>query len=164
MTALIFDSTPLIHLGRAKLLEKLNRLSIKNYISKAVYQEVVELGKSKGKEDAFYIEKLITAGVFEIVEVKVSLKLPAVLSLADQEVLSLAQEKKGIAVMDEDAGRKVAEILGIRTMGSAGLIFAFINHKIITKEEAKKMIDDLIEQGWYCTPPLYSLIMERLQK
>lgn len=164
MAILVFDSTPLIHLGKARLLEKLKQIHTKNYLPGAVYREVVELGKEAGREDAFYIERLIGENLFELVEVKVALKLPSVLSLADQEVLSLAQEKKGRAVMDEDTGRKVAEILGIKTMGTAGLIFAFINHKLITTEDAKRIINSLIENGWYCSPPLYSLIMQRLEK
>ncbi len=164
MAALIFDSTPLIHLGRARLLEKLKHLNTRNYLPKAVYQEVVELGKDSGKEDALYVEALMKEGLFEVIEIKPSLKLPAILSPADQEVLSLAREKKGTAVMDEEAGRKVAEILGIKTMGSIGLLFAFFNHKIIPVADAKKIIDGLIDDGWYCSPPLYSLIMGRLEK
>lgn len=164
MAALIFDSTPLIHLGKARLLEKMRPLSTKNYIPKAVYQEVVELGKDTGKEDAFYVEKLISEGLFEIVEVKAAAKAIAILSPADQEVLALAKEKRGIAVMDEDAGRKVAEIMGIKTLGSVGLLFAFLHHKLISKEEAKRIIETLIEQGWYCSLPLYTLIMEKLKR
>ncbi len=164
MAALVFDSTPLIHLGKARLLERLKQIPTKNYLPRAVYREVVELGKETGREDAFYVEKLIGEGLFEVVEVKAALKLPSVLSSADQEVLSLAREKKGMAVIDEDAGRKVAEILGIKTMGSAGLIFVLLNHKLITKENTKMIINALIENGWYCSPPLYSLIMEKLEK
>lgn len=163
---LIFDSSPLIVLGRVKILEKVEKLKTVNLIPKAVYNEVILHGKLTGKEDALYIERLIQKEIFKVIEVKnLSLKFPSSsLSQADQEVLSLSKEKNAYAVIDEDAGRSMAELLGIKAIESAGILFNLLDAKILSKEEAKELLNEMVNHGWYCSPTLYSYILNKLQK
>lgn len=163
---LIFDSSPLIVLGKVKILEKVEKLKTVNLISKTVYDEVVLHGKLTHKEDALYIEQLIRREIFKVIEVKnLSLKFPSSsLSRADQEVLNLSKEKDAYAVIDEDAGRTIAELLGIKTIGSAGILFNLLDAKIFSKEEAKELLNNMVNRGWYCSPALYSYILNELEK
>src|SRR3989338_9651552 len=160
MITLIFDASPLIHIGKVKLLELL--ISSKNYIPKAVYTEVVERGKPMGKEDALYIKTLIKKEVFTILECKnkESLSLGS-LSIADEEVIILSKQKQAHAVIDELIGRRLCKELNIKTIGSLGLILSLVYDKKITKKEAMKRIDMMIENGWFCSVELYKTIFEQ---
>lgn len=165
MSVLVFDSGPLIYLGKVRVLEKLEKINAKKIVPSSVYKEVVEEGISTGKEDAIYLKRLIDEGVFEVVKAgKIIENLPAAtLSPADQEVLTLAGEKNGFAVIDEDAGRKIAELLEIKTVGSVGVLFNLVKRRVMSKAEMKKIIDRMIEEGWYCSTALYSYILEKLE-
>lgn len=160
----VFDSSPLIHLGKVRILEKLEKIDCRRLIPISVYREVVEEGMAGGREDAFYLKRLVDEGIFEVVKAgKIIGNLPATaLSPADCEVLSLAKEKNGLAVMDEDAGRKIAEWLEIRTIGSVGILFNLFRRGIVSKREFKKIIDLMIGNGWYCSTSLYSYVLDRL--
>lgn len=158
MAILVFDSTPLIHLSKVKILKKISELKPVKLIPASVYQEVV-VG-SEDRDDAAYLSNLVENGVFEVVDVKKSIKmLPTVrLSDADIQVLSLAQERKGLAVMDEETGRKVAEQLNIETIGSVGILFTLLKQKIITKEEFRTAFNNMVDNGWFCSAALYSYV------
>ena len=161
---LVFDASPLIHLGKAKILEKLTAINHKKVIPLSVYNEVVVEGKNLGKEDAYYIEGLVKNNVFNVVEPKKLLKsLPDMnLSKADKEVLSLTKELNGIAVVDESAARKIAEFVGVKTIGSVGILFQLFYDKEMKKNELKETIDSMIKEGWFCSTIFYSKIIKKL--
>jgi predicted nucleic acid-binding protein len=164
MKPLVFDATPLIHLSKVHILEKLPALKKQLLIPASVYEEVVVKGKEIGKDDAVYIERLVHKNTFTIINVKKQLPaLPAsILSPADIDVLSYAHTTKGYAVIDEDAARNVADIMEIKTIGSVGILFHLLKAKAINKKDAKIAIDKMIENGWFCSPQLYSYIVGKL--
>jgi|TARA_Y100000310_G_scaffold302329_1_gene339546 predicted nucleic acid-binding protein len=159
---LVFDSGPLIYLGKIRILEKLT--GFKNIIPYLVYQEVVKEGKKLGKEDAFYVETLVEENVFTVMKSKeVITSLPDTsLSKADREVLNLAKQKKATAVIDEEVGRKIAEVIGVDTLGSVGVLFTLLRNKKISKLELKESIESMIEAGWFCSTYLYTKILKEL--
>jgi len=159
---LVFDATPLIYLGKVRLLEKLKKLPVKNYIPKSVYHEVVEAGFES--DDAAYVKELVKEAVFEIVEVTSlqSLEYNPHLDDADIDVLSYAKEKNIIAVIDEKAGRAAAEIEHIKNVGSVYILFLLLKKKIISGSELKNALDKMIEHGWFCSTDLYAYILSKL--
>ncbi|CAG0980742.1 MAG: DUF3368 domain-containing protein [Candidatus Methanoperedens sp.] len=48
MKPLVFDATPLIYLGKIKLLDKVAHFPEDKYITKSIFREVVERGKEHG--------------------------------------------------------------------------------------------------------------------
>lgn len=164
MKVLVFDSTPLIHLSKARILEKANELKAIKLIPKLVYLEVI--AGSGQREDASYLKSLIEKKVFKVAEVKKSIKILPLprLSDADIQVLSLAKERKGLAVMDEEAGRKVAEQFKIETIGSVGILFSLLKHRIITKEEFKAALNRMVDNGWFCSAALYTYVLEEIER
>ncbi|MCX9075622.1 MAG: hypothetical protein OIN88_13400, partial [Candidatus Methanoperedens sp.] len=110
MRPLIFDATPLIYPGKANLIEKIKHFPEDKYTTKSVYREVVEEGKKSGKPEVFMIEGIIKNGIIKI-------KMPADESHvsylrenpniheADADVLALASELNGIAIMDDEEAR-----------------------------------------------------------
>ncbi|MBI4449013.1 DUF3368 domain-containing protein [Candidatus Woesearchaeota archaeon] len=160
----VFDSGPLIYLGKTRVLEHLRNLATECIIPEQVYNEVVRAGKDLGKDDALYIDSLIKEGIFVVQDSsKVFDASHPTLSLADQEVLHLAKESKAIAVIDEDIGRATAEVLGVSTKGSIGILLVLVNNRILSKKECQAIVLQMIDHGWYCSTDLYSLIMEKVR-
>ncbi len=165
---LVFDATPLIYLAKAEVLNLLSELDEEKIIPQSVYDEVVEEGKKKGFPDARKIEKLIDDEVFEVVtshrgELYDKLVDNSFISKADIDVLEIANQDDGIALMDEDYSRSIAEVEGIECRGSVYLVFRLVRQGFIDKDEAVKTIDKMIEEGWYCSTELYSHIIGELR-
>ncbi len=166
---LVFDSTPLIYLAKVEILSKLTDLNIELVIPRKVYEEVVEEGRRKGKQDAFAVEKLVSAGKFKVAEAKDKKFLnhisanPA-LSPADAETLALAKELKGTALLDESISRSVAEVEGIALHGSVFLLFLMQKRRIISKAELRNLFDSMISAGWRCSTELYAAILAEIEK
>jgi predicted nucleic acid-binding protein len=163
----VFDSTPLIYLGKVRLLEKIKRLLTRNIIPASVYGEVVEEGKKRGEADAFYVQKLVEEHIFEVYPVP-KRSYPFVentaLDNADKDVLTIARGLGARAILDDEKARTVAEIVGIPTGGSLFLLFTLVRKKIITPQEARGLIEAMIEAGWYCSTSQYAFIVKELER
>ncbi|MGM0510099.1 MAG: DUF3368 domain-containing protein [Thermoplasmatota archaeon] len=165
---LVFDATPLIYLAKAGVLHLLSELNEEKVIPESVHREVVEEGKKKGFPDARKIEKLIEDEAFEVLtwgsgELYYQLVDNSFISKADIDVLEIADEDDGVALMDEDYSRSIAEVEGIECRGSVYLVFRLLKEGVIDDQKAMEMIDKMIEEGWYCSTELYSQIVGRLR-
>ncbi len=85
------------------------------------------------------------------------------LSEADLAVLACADATGATAVMDETAGRTVAEVEGIETRGTAYLVLLCAKRDCISVATARKTIDSMIDDGWHCAPALYARIVRKLE-
>jgi predicted nucleic acid-binding protein len=160
---LIFDSSPLISLGKIGFLEHISLFKDELIIPKFVLEEVVKRGAAN--KESLYIQDLIKKKLFTIEDSKVVEKFPSpILSQADQQVLNIAKRINGIAVIDDLEARNVAEILNVETTGSAGIIVRLFRKNIISKQQAKEALDQMIADGWYCSTSLYSIIISDLEK
>jgi len=86
------------------------------------------------------------------------------LHAADAEVLALAKELDGLAVIDDEIARKTAKIYGIRYVGTPYLLKRVIVEGLISKEEAKQALKDMVSAGWRCSIESYTKIMELLEE
>ena len=156
----IFDATPLIYLAKSEKLEKVAKLEEEKAIPEKVYKEVVE--NSKGEPDAQRIEKQVKNGKFKIQETEVE-KTVEGLSQADLQVLKIAEEENATAIMDEENGRNLAKAKGVQTRGTAFIALKTQKKGIITEKESKNIIDEMIDQGWYCSTDLYKEIIRKIE-
>jgi len=164
MKPLIFDATPLIYLWKVNLIENVQHFSEEKYITKSVYREVVVEGKKSGRPEVFLIESLVSSGVFQI-------KNPAnekyinhlaenpKIHEADIDVLGLAQELNGIALLDDEEARGMTEVEGIEHHGTIYLLLRMWRTKLLTKEEALAGLNEMIRMGWRCSTELYVEIL-----
>jgi hypothetical protein len=65
----------------------------------------------------------------------------------ETEVLSCAMQKRYVAVIDDRAARIAARTLGIRVIGTIGLVLQA--HKLGKIKSAKKVLQDLSKAGLY---------------
>lgn len=163
----VFDATPLISLAKVDRLELVHQIDGSCVIPKLVYAEVVETGIEQGYPDARRIERVVEDDVFDVVTVADTALMSRLqqnpnLSDADIAVLAYAGTHDGVAVMDETYGRDVAATEGITTRGTAYLILLLATQETISVDEARTVIDAMIDEGWYCAPDIYAKIIRKL--
>jgi predicted nucleic acid-binding protein len=166
---LVFNSTPLIYLSKAGLSGIIEDLQEKKLTSQLVKAEVVDMGKQKGFPDAIALEKLFENAVFEVCKPKDKLFLSRLsrtrgLHVADAEVLALAKEHAGLAVIDDEVARKTAKIYKISYVGTPYLLARAVFEGFLSKEQAKEAVRDMVFAGWRCSVETYAKIMELMDK
>lgn len=85
------------------------------------------------------------------------------LTEADAAVLAVAASREAIAVMDEQYGRDVADAEGIQTRGTAFLVLRLLRDDVIDAAEARTIVDDMIDAGWYCAPDRYAKLLQKIE-
>ncbi|MEM2971874.1 MAG: DUF3368 domain-containing protein [Candidatus Bathyarchaeia archaeon] len=169
MTPFVFNSTPLIYITKIGLSRIFEELKGEKLTSPSVKHEVVDEGKRKGVADAAVLEKLFQKDVFRVVKPKNSSFLETLLQTkglhrTDAEVLAIAKEYDGIAIIDDEIARKTAKIYGITYAGTPYVLVKAIAQGIIAKGKAKQAINDMIFAGWRCSVETYAKIMESIEK
>lgn len=164
----VFDATPLIYLAKVDRLALVQQFDAPCLIPERVYEEVVETGLEQGYPDARRIERSIETDRFEIKSVETTVLLSRLqnnnnLSDADVAVLACADARDGVAVMDETYGRDVAAAEGITTRGTAFLVLKLASEGTISVDDARTVIDAMIDEGWYCAPDVYAKIVQKLE-
>ena len=169
MKLLVFNSTPLIYLVKVGLSRVLEGLSGEKVTSFEVKREVVDEGKRRGVPDAVVLEKLFDGKVFQVVEPKdeefVSRLLKTRgLHVTDAEVLALAWELNGLAVVDDEVARKTAKVYGIAYVGTPYVLVRAVSEGLVDKRRAKQAVNEMVFAGWRCSVESYAQIVEALDK
>ena len=169
MKPLVFNSTPLIYLTKVGLSRVFEGLKVEMLTPPSVKREAVDKGKSKGIPDAEVLGELVEGNVFEVVEPKDGEFLSRLLEtrglhVTDAEVLALARECKGLAVIDDEVARKTAKVYAIAYVGTPYVLVRAVSERLITKERAKQVVNEMVSAGWRCSIESYAKIIEVLEK
>jgi len=76
----------------------------------------------------------------------------------DADVLGLASELNGIAILDDEEARGMAQIEGIEHHGTIYLLLRMLKMKLLTEEETLAGLNEMIRMGWRCSTELYAEI------
>jgi len=166
---LVFNATPLIYLTKVGLSKVFEDLKGEKLTSPEVKREVVDEGKRKGVPDAIILEKMFKNDLFKVTEVRNKKFLATLLEtkglhITDAEVLAVARERNGIAVIDDEVARKTARIYGISYAGTPYILMRAVFQRLITKERAKQTINEMLSAGWRCSVETYAKIMDVIEK
>ena len=169
MKPLVFNATPLIYITKVGLAKIFEQLKDEKLTSPHVKREVVDKGKYRGIPDAIILDKMFTNHVFKVTEVKNRKLLASLLEtkglhITDAEVLTITRERDGTAVIDDEVARKTARIYEISYVGTPYILMRAVSHRLITKERAKKAINEMTLAGWRCSLESYAKIMEAIEK
>ncbi|KAB7517998.1 DUF3368 domain-containing protein [Halosegnis rubeus] len=163
----VFDATPLIYLATVDRLDVVAS-SPQPVTTERVYEEVVTDGLAAGHVDARRLERFAEASLHVESVAKTPLferlQSMSALSDADVSVLIHAAETDGIAVMDERAGRSVADVEDIEVHGTAYLLLSCVERGELSADEATTLLDALLDAGWYCAPNLYAKLTTALAR
>jgi len=166
---LVFNATPLIYITKVGLSKVFEDLKDEKLTSPEVKKEVVDEGKRKGVPDAIVLEKMFKNNVFKVTEATNKTFLASMLKtkglhITDAEVLVIARENDGIAVIDDEVTRKTAKIYGISYVGTPYILMKAVVQRLISKERAKQAINEMISAGWRCSIESYAKIIETMEK
>lgn len=169
MKPLVFNSTPLIYITEVGLSRIFEGLHGEKLTSPRVKAEVIDEGKLRGVPDAIILESLFLGGVFKVIEPKNKALLESLsrtkgLHMADAEVLAIAKELDGMAILDDEISRKTAKIYGIPYAGTPYILMKAVSRGLIAKDDAKLALDEMILSGWRCGVETYAKIVEAMER
>ena len=160
----ISDTTPIISFLKIKRLDLLKTLFEIVQIPKSVFAELTE--NIKYRDESEIIKNSIFIQVADAIDENyVSLlRRSAGLDLGESEAIYLADNKKAdLLLMDEARGREVASRMGIKIMGTIGILGLAYEVSLISKEEIKQAIDILRDSGRHISERLYEQLLYFIQ-
>ena len=170
---MIFDTSVIIELLHANILDKLNDYrnstdhNIEFILTDVVFEE---LRKGKRVEK---IESLLKQ-IFEIYETptKIMNKISSrklALGPGELSVLAIAtlikQRNPSLSItviMDDKKGRKAAKELGLEVHGTLWIIIQLKKEKIISKEEAIRIVNELPYRGFHLDKEILDQIIKKI--
>ncbi|MBR6154903.1 MAG: DUF3368 domain-containing protein [Treponema sp.] len=160
----ISDTTPLISLLKTNKLNLLESLFGEVQIPTGVFAELTENPRYESEAERIKNCSFIKI-VNEIDENYVSLlRRSTGLDLGESEAIYLCESKKAdLLLMDEIRGREVAVRMGIKIMGTIGILSLAYEKSIISKEEIKEAIEILRESGRHISERLYRQLINMIE-
>ena len=159
----VSDTTPLISLMKIGQLDLVNHLFGEVQIPNAVYEELVSNTRfpdeSRQIRECSFIKRVDVA---DIQSVKL-LRRSAGLDAGESEAIVLSDSLgASLLLMDEAKGRQVAMQMGIRIMGTIGMLLAAYKEELLSKEEILHCIEILKTTGRHISERLYKQLMEKM--
>ncbi|WP_022951422.1 hypothetical protein [Leucothrix mucor] len=155
---IVSDTTSLIVLEKLEVLDLLCRLFKRVIIPRVVLDEI-----AVGSPGIF--KTFETMSCFEILDVPKTSRLQSLLVILDDgeaNAIELAMIKQLPLIIDERKGRQVAQQLGIKVTGFAGLLIQACRSKIIEREEAVSLLDQAMENGLRLSDSLQLQVRNKL--
>jgi len=149
----VSDTSPLIALKHAGLLEKLSRLFQRIVVPLSVMREL-------SVKEKRYFQSLGFLSVEEPRDEKLATVLKTIVDEGEAEAIALALEKGSLLVIDDLKGRKLARRLGLRIIGTLGLLKTLKLKGLI--REARSVIERLREEGFYISNNLVDRLLRDL--
>lgn len=160
----ISDTTPLISLMKIGHLDLLKIYFGEVQIPMAVYNELTinprfeDEAKEIGKCPFIHITKVQDGKSVDV------LRRATGLDVGESEAIVLSDDMQAdLLLMDEAKGRDVAEQMGIKIMGTIGLLLASYQNRNISADEIKKCIDILRDSGRHIGEKYLQLLLERIK-
>jgi len=158
----ISDTSAILNLNIIGKLNLLKLLYGKVIIPDAVYEELLELEKTKGGYTS--IDSLNWIEIRKISNKLFVENLKEKLDSGESEAIVLAKELNAEAlVIDESKGRKIAVGLGLNVIGIIGILIQAKDRGVITK--VKPVMDALINKaGFWIREELYQNVLQEVQE
>lgn len=159
----VSDTTPLISFLKIGRLDLLENLFGKVLIPQAVFDELTnderfQLEAEQIKRARFIIVKPVNSP--ESVSV---LKRATGLDQGESEAIILTDElQSDLLLMDEAKGRNVSAKMGIKIMGTIGILMAAYEEKELSADEVKACIDGLQHAGRHIGNRHYQMLLNKL--
>ncbi|MBW2974106.1 DUF3368 domain-containing protein [Candidatus Woesearchaeota archaeon] len=138
---------------------------------KNIYKNITITGvirKEVTREDELYKNEIRVfnelAGSFIIIKNPANLK-DFGLHKGENSCLSLCKEIDDITFLSDDKNaRKAADFLGIRVIGTLGILVSNLKKKKLNKKEFFTILRKLIDKGFYISTELFAAVEEYVNK
>lgn len=161
----IADTTPLISLMKIEKLNLLKKLFDNIQIPEAVYQELII--NPSFENEAKEIKNCKYIQITNVVNKKAVelLHRATGLDTGESEAIVLVDEQQGnLLLMDEVKGRSVAKQMGIKIMGTIGILMIALEKQMITYPEIIQSIEILRNSGRHIKETLYKQLLDAAEK
>lgn len=157
---IVANSSPIIILGRQGLLYLLKGCFKKMIIPGSVYSEVLH---EKDSPEAVALKNAINDGWVLVEKTIINPFLHTRnLGHGEKEAISLALKHKSLLLIDDDSAKAYSAVLGAEAHGTFYLIYLAALRRFINKQEAKKILDGMIADGFYVSTDVYSRFLNLL--
>ncbi|MCW4007364.1 MAG: DUF3368 domain-containing protein [Candidatus Bathyarchaeota archaeon] len=165
----VSNSTPLIYLAKIGRLNILREVFGEVYIPNAVFEETVSRGKALNISDAYIIEKAVGNWLIkEQIKPEINreyhfLDTNTKLGLGEREALKLCKQLKAkYFIVDDKAARQASKMLNVTPTGTCSVVIQACKQRVITKNEATKIIEDLLKAGFRIDLEVYGKTLHEL--
>lgn len=160
----VSDTTPLISLLKINCLDLLEKLFGQVIIPQSVFDELTADERFQMEADQIKSSRYILVRTVSSMESVNILKRATGLDQGESEAIVLTDEiKADLLLMDEAKGRSISNQMGLRIMGTIGMIMAAYENRIFTAEMVKKCIDSLQQAGRHISQKHYKMLLDRLK-
>ncbi|MAF34286.1 hypothetical protein CMO91_00400 [Candidatus Woesearchaeota archaeon] len=157
---IISNSSPIIVLGKLGRLDLLKKCCGTVIVPAHVRAEIL---KKEGAVETLAFQKAVQEKWVLVERVSVHKNLQtSKIGKGEKEAISLAHKKKLVLLLDDDVARSYASMLNVEAHGTLFILYRSHAKKIITKNEAKHLLDTMISQGFYLSTEVYARFIETL--
>ncbi|MDO8460304.1 MAG: DUF3368 domain-containing protein [Nanoarchaeota archaeon] len=154
----VSNSSSIIFLAKLNIFDLARNVFSRIIVPKAVTKELFEKDSPENE-----IVKRELNNFLKESEVKNIKDFP--LDEGEKAAISLCLEKNvGIFLSDDKKARRYAKSLGIKVIGILGILLDNIQEKKIDKKEFLRLLNKLIEKGYYISPALYAEVMKKIEE
>ncbi len=159
----VSDTTPLIALMKAELLELLQKLFGRILIPQAVFRELTSNAAFQNEAEA-----IKTCSFLDVVTVSDSrtadvLRRATGLDFGESEAIVYAENSAAdILLMDERKGRQIASSMGLPVMGSIGVLMEAHTAGLLATNDLRSAIDRMQDAGIRLSERLIQSILDEL--
>ena len=160
----VSDTTPLISLLKINRIDLMEKLFGEVMIPTAVFDELTadkrfQLEANQIKQTKFIVVKLVTNPESASV-----LKRATGLDQGESEAIVLTDELKAdLLLMDEAKGRNVSAQMGLKIMGTIGILMAAYEEQELTSDEVRECVNGLQRAGRHIGQRHYQMLLSRLK-
>lgn len=170
---LVLNASPIIYLCKSGLASKLVHLrsSFKLITTTEVYNEVYERGFEKRVSEAKILKDLFDGGVIQVATQKTDAEISVYKDLyssgiheGEISVIALALKLDAMAIVDDKRARQISRILGVKISGTPAIVIELVRSRAISKQEARRGIEKMVREGWYCSARVFSEIIRAIDE
>ena len=160
----VSDTTPLISLLKINRINLLERLFGEVMIPQAVFNELTVDDRFLLEAEQIRQQNLIVVKPINNPESVSILKRVTGLDQGESEAIVMTDELKAdLLLMDEAKGRNVSAQMGIKFMGTIGILMAAYDEQELTASEVKECVDGLQRAGRHIGQRHYQMLLSRLK-
>ena len=160
----VSDTTPLISLLKIERLSLLERLFGEVLIPQAVFGELTLDERFRLEAEQIRQKQFISVKPVSNLESVSILKRATGLDQGESEAIVLTDELSAdILLMDEAKGRAVSNQMGLKIMGTIGVLMAAYEEHELTANEVKECVDGLQRAGRHIGQRHYQMLLDMLK-
>jgi predicted nucleic acid-binding protein len=168
----VSDTSPLIWLAKTRKINLLRLLFKEIIIPKEVYEEAVEKGLEHGFSDAITIKECVNQGWIKLSKLKPTdhdliqriYEHAFEIHQGEAQAIVLAREMSSLLLIDESAGRALAEAWGLKVKGTIYVIMSALRNGLIDQTDAKETVLTMVTKGFRLEPNLLAKLIKEIEK